>query len=96
MKSEYKRLFFLIFATYILCSVLAVAFDHDRAVPSATCALCFMNASLSAAVSETPVVPEIDLRKEYLSLAEEIYCFDGSATSPVASYRGPPLPVSSL
>ncbi len=92
MNSEYKRLFSLLFAVYLLCSVFAVAFDYDRATPSKTCAICFMNNSLSSAVSETPVTPEIDLRKEYLSLGEEISPFNGSAISSGLSYRGPPLP----
>lgn len=91
LKSIQKPLL-LFFAVYVLFSVAAVAFDPDRATPSRTCAICFMNNSLSSSLAQVQVLPLMDLIKRYEVLAEEIHCFNGSIVFTGLLYRGPPLP----
>lgn len=86
----------LLFALYIFCSVVVVAFDPHLAAPSKTCAICFMSGSLFSAVNQSHVILEIDLNKEYVSLAESVHFFASSAIPSSLSYRGPPLPGRSL
>ena len=82
----------LFFAVYVFFSVAAVAFDPDRATPSRTCAICFMNNSLSSSLNQVHVLPTMDLTRRYEVLAEEVHCFNGSIVFTGLLYRGPPLP----
>lgn len=90
MKSIRKPLL-LFFAVYVLFSVAAVAFDPDRATPSRTCAICFMNNSLSSSLNHVQVLPMMDLTKRYEVLAEEVHCYNASVVFTGLFYRGPPL-----
>ena len=94
IKPAHKRIFFLLFAAYLLCSVLVVAFDRDRVTPSKTCAICFMNSSLSSAVGQAHVVAEIDLKKAYIRLSEETSRLSSSIIFSGLLYRGPPQTIS--
>jgi hypothetical protein len=96
IRPVHKRIFFLLFAAYLLCSVLVVAFDRDRVTPSKTCALCFMNGSLSSAVGQSHVTGEVYCRKEYLPLAEETCRICGLTSFAAVWYRGPPLLPASI
>ncbi|HUJ90541.1 MAG TPA: hypothetical protein VLX12_10125 [Syntrophorhabdales bacterium] len=96
VKPAHKRLLLLLFSAYFLCAVITVAFDLDRATPSKTCAICFMNGSLSSAVGQAFVVVEIDLKQEYAHIFEEASSFNTSVRYSGLSYRGPPLPIVSF
>ena len=91
MKSIRKPLL-LFFAAYVLFSMVAVAFDPDRATPSRTCAICFMHNSLSSSLNHVQVLPTMDLTKRYEVLAEEVRSYSASVVFTGLFYRGPPLP----
>ncbi len=84
------KIFFLFFTAYLLFSVVYVAFDPHQIAFSNTCPLCSLKKSLSSAISQFPVITEIDLNKIYAFWIEKIFCFEGSAFYPNLSYRGPP------
>ena len=94
IRPAHKRVLLLLFAAYLLCSILVVAFDADRVTPSKTCALCFMNNSLSSAVGQVHIVAEIDLTKSYVHLSQETSRLNSSTLFSGLLYRGPPLTVS--
>jgi hypothetical protein len=90
MKSVRKPLL-LFFALYVFFSTAAVAFDRDRSMPSRTCAICFMNNSLSSSLDQVQILPTMDLIERYEPLAEEAPCYYASVVSTGLLYRGPPL-----
>jgi len=96
LKPSHKKILLLFFAAYFVCSVFAVAFDLDRATPSKTCAICFMNSSLSSAVGQAFVVAEIDLKQEYTHIFEKIAFVNTSVSYSGISYRGPPPQIVSF
>jgi hypothetical protein len=86
------KIFFLFFSVYLLFSVVYVVFDQHQIAPSNTCPLCSLKKSLSSAISQFPVITEVDLNKIYTFWIEKIFYFEGSASYPNLSYRGPPAP----
>jgi hypothetical protein len=84
------KIFFLFFTVYLLFSVVYVAFDPHQIVSSNTCSLCSLKKSLSSAISQFPVITEVDLNRVYTFWIEKIFYFEMLASYPNLSYRGPP------
>jgi len=87
-----KKPLLLFFSAYVLFSVLAIALDPDRVTPSRTCAICFLNNSLSSSLNQVHVLPTIDLTRQYEVLIEKTCSFTCSVVFTDTPYRGPPRP----
>jgi hypothetical protein len=94
-RPTHRRLLF-IFSLYLFFAVTMVAFDPHGAIPSKTCAICFMGSSLSSAVGQAHVTGEVYCDRQYVRLAEEICRVCCLNPFSAVSYRGPPLPSASL
>ena len=90
VKPFHKKLL-LFFAVYLFFAVTAVAFDHHSALPSKTCAICFMSGSLFSAIGQAHIVPQVYDEMHYVSINDSTYWCCGSGTSSGILYRGPPL-----
>lgn len=95
LRPLHKRVLFL-FALYLFFAMAAVALDPHGALPSKTCAICFMRTSLSSVINQSYVIPEVFYDEQYAFLAKDTCWCYGSITFPGMSYRGPPLAASSL
>jgi hypothetical protein len=89
-KRGLEKAFFLFFTAYLLFSVVYVAFDRHQIASSNTCPLCSLKKSLSSAISQFPVITEVDLNKINSYWIEKIICSERVTFHPNISYRGPP------
>jgi hypothetical protein len=58
LRPLHKGALFL-FALYLFFAMAAVAFDPHGALPSKTCAICFLGTSLSSAINQSYVIPKV-------------------------------------
>jgi hypothetical protein len=90
MRPSHKTLLFF-FSVYLFFAVTMVAFDPHGAIPSKTCAICFMGISLFSAVGQPHVTGDVYCNTQYVRLAEEICRFICPASFSAVLYRGPPI-----
>ena len=95
IKPFHRRVLFL-FAVYLFFAVAAIAFDPHGALPSKTCAICFMSGSLFSAIGQAYVLPEVFCNAQYAVLIHRPCECSGPVTFSGLSYRGPPLTVTSF
>lgn len=82
----------LLFAVYLLFSMIAVAFDYHDPSQSNTCPICFMLSSLSSGVGQASFVPQIDSHPLSLILVERTEPLWSVVFTSDVPYRGPPSP----
>ena len=95
MKPLHKKLLVL-FAVYLLFSVIIVAFDHHGPVPDKKCAICSMGSSLFSAIHQSSAVPEIVCNGQYLGMVDHTEHLAASVAFSDIVYRGPPRTATTL
>jgi hypothetical protein len=88
----YKKVFSALFAAYMLFAVGAALFDSHGAVPSATCSVCSMSASLFSALSSSGFTPPVPIDRHSMRLVETIPLFNIQITASSITNRSPPSP----
>jgi hypothetical protein len=88
----YKKVFSALFAAYVLFAVGAALFDPHGAIPSETCPVCSMGASLFSALSSSSFTPPDPTGRHSMRLVENIQSFNIQIISSSLTNRSPPSP----